>query len=441
MASISREPNGRRTIQFVGPDGKRRSIRLGKVSQRTAEAVKVKVEALNTAALTGHAPDDEVARWAAGLDQAMSDKLAAVGLLARRQYVSMTLGDWLDCYVSGREADAKPNTLRNLRNTRKHFLDYFGPAKLLRDISAGDADEWRLNLKAGRSEATVSREVKRARQFFRAAVRKRLIPENPFTDLPAPAQVNKSREHFISRETAGRVLEACPDAQWRLLFALSRFGGLRCPSEHLALRWADVDWERDRFTVHSPKTEHHAGGASRVVPIFAELRPYLEEAWDQAEPGTEYVITRYRKPNVNLRTQLLRIIKRAAAAPWPRLFHNLRASRQTELSEHYPSHVVCDWLGNSENIARQHYLQVLPEHFARAAKANGGYPRAEGGAESGAEAVQNPVQQSAAYFGSQPQETTKALGNQGLLLAVALGCDASQKALTPPGGVEPPLSD
>ena len=46
MASISKEPNGRRTIQFVGADGKRRSIRLGKVSQRTAEMVKVKVEAL-----------------------------------------------------------------------------------------------------------------------------------------------------------------------------------------------------------------------------------------------------------------------------------------------------------------------------------------------------------------------------------------------------------
>ena len=44
MASINNEPNGRRTIQFVGADGKRRSIRLGKVSRRQAESVKVKVE-------------------------------------------------------------------------------------------------------------------------------------------------------------------------------------------------------------------------------------------------------------------------------------------------------------------------------------------------------------------------------------------------------------
>jgi len=41
------------------------------------------------------------------------------------------------------------------------------------------------------------------------------------------------------------------------------------------------------MVVRSPKTEHHEGGESRVVPIFPELRPYLEAVFDQAEPGTE----------------------------------------------------------------------------------------------------------------------------------------------------------
>ena len=63
---------------------------------------------------------------------------------------------------------------------------------------------------------------------------------------------------------------------------LCRIGGLRCPSELLPLTWGDVDWENNRLTVHSPKTEHHAGGESRVIPIFPELLPHLEEAYDQA---------------------------------------------------------------------------------------------------------------------------------------------------------------
>ena len=107
------------------------------------------------------------------------------------------------------------------------------------------------------------------------------------------------------------MLDACPDAQWKLLFALSRYGGLRCPSEHLALKWADVDWEQNRIRVPSPKTEHHEGKESRIVPLFPELRPYLLQVFEQAEPGTEYVITRYRDSASNLRTQIGRIIRKA----------------------------------------------------------------------------------------------------------------------------------
>ena len=149
------------------------------------------------------------------------------------------------------------------------------------------------------------------------------------------------------------MLEACPDAEWRLLFALSRFGGLRCPSEHLGLRWGDIDWADGRFLVHSPKTEHHEGGESRIVPIFPELLPYFEQAWEQAAEGSEFVITRYRDTNANLRTQLHRIIRKAGLEPWPKAFHNLRATRQTELAETYPMHVVCAWIGNTETVARK----------------------------------------------------------------------------------------
>jgi integrase len=162
------------------------------------------------------------------------------------------------------------------------------------------------------------------------------------------------------------VIAACPDAEWRLIFALSRYGGLRCPSEHLALRWGDIDWERNRMRVPSPKTEHHPGGESRIVPIYPELRPYLEEVWEQAKPGTEYVITRYRETNVNLRSRLLDIIWSAGIKEWPKLFQNLRSTRQTELSEKFPAHVVCKWMGNSKPIADRHYLQTTEAHFARA---------------------------------------------------------------------------
>ena len=103
-----------------------------------------------------------------------------------------------------------------------------------------------------------------------------------------------------------------------------------------------------------------------MVPLFPELRPYLEDVFEQAAPGAGYVITRYRNTNVNLRTQLLRIIKLAGLKPWPKLFQNLRSTRETELAENYPMHVVCAWIGNSQDVATKHYLQVTDEHFKRA---------------------------------------------------------------------------
>jgi hypothetical protein len=40
--------------------------------------------------------------------------------------------------------------------------------------------------------------------------------------------------------------------------------------------------------VRSPKTEHHVSGESRLVPLFPELRPFLNESFLQAESGTEF---------------------------------------------------------------------------------------------------------------------------------------------------------
>ncbi|MBI2824396.1 MAG: tyrosine-type recombinase/integrase [Planctomycetia bacterium] len=178
-------------------------------------------------------------------------------------------------------------------------------------------------------------------------------------------KANRTREHFVSREDADKVLDACPDAQWRLLFALSRYGGLRCPSEHQALTWDDVDWARNRMRITSPKTAHHEGGDERWIPMFPEVRRELEAVWEQTPKGTTHVISRYRD-NRNLRTRFAKIITRAGLKPWPKLFQNLRSTRQTELAEEYPAHVVCAWLGNSEAVARRHYLQVTDAHFEKA---------------------------------------------------------------------------
>jgi hypothetical protein len=182
----------------------------------------------------------------------------------------------------------------------------------------------------------------------------------------------------VTREEAQKVLDACPCNQWRLLFALARYGGLRTPSESLALTWADINWEKNLMVVRQPKLEHLEGRATRLVPIFPELRPFLEQCFDEAEPGALHVITRYRGDSaVNLRTQLERILCRAGLTAWPKLWQNLRSTRQTELAETMPMHKVCKMIGNSPLVANTHYLQVRDEDYERAASVpTGAMPRA-----------------------------------------------------------------
>lgn len=196
-------------------------------------------------------------------------------------------------------------------------------------------------------------------------------------------QGNPEKFYFVKREEITRAFDACPDAQWRLIFALSRYAGMRCPSEHLRLRWCDVDWGNNRIHITSPKTEHHVGGESRVAPLFPELRPFLRDCFEQAADGDEFVITRYREATQNLGTQAKRIIRQAGLNPWPKLFQNLRSTRETELAEDYPMHVVCAWIWNSQPIAAKHYLQVTDAHFSRAVEET---------ESSTAPALQNPVQ-------------------------------------------------
>lgn len=49
------------------------------MSRRQSESVKVRVERLVAAQLTGHAVDDETARWISDLDRQMAEKLARFG--------------------------------------------------------------------------------------------------------------------------------------------------------------------------------------------------------------------------------------------------------------------------------------------------------------------------------------------------------------------------
>ena len=171
-------------------------------------------------------------------------------------------------------------------------------------------------------------------------------------------------------ELAERVLGACPDSRWRLIFTLGRWGGLRIPSELAFLRWSEIDWDGDKMKINVPKKtsriEQERGNfAFRWLPLFPEIRKALEEYRDEyQEPDEDFVFPELdgsESDGFLLRRELNRILKDAKIRPWQKLFVNLRATRDTELQNRFPVYQVGYIMGHTPQVSLKHYAQVTDD--------------------------------------------------------------------------------
>ncbi|QDV66215.1 site-specific tyrosine recombinase XerC [Crateriforma conspicua] len=376
MATIRKEPNGFKSILLVCPDKKRRTIRLGKMHLRTAEKVKTKIEGIAANFAAGVDLDPQQAEWLRSIDGKLHERIAKCGIIKPR--LNTTLSAWLNRYM--KTHDVKDSTKRSLERAKDNLIDYFGADRQIRTISSHHATEWRHWLKTEGNqrgskkatkplaENTVRRRTGRAKQFFDAAKRAGLIEANPFDGLKRTTTENKARQFFVEQDVIEQCIDHAPNQDWRTILALVRYAGIRAPSELVRLRWEDVNLPDRRLTIRATKTEHLSHNGVRVCPIFPELFTHLDQAWEAAPDGAEFVIQRaeYRQPGTNLGTTFRKIIERAGYAPWPKLFTNCRASRETELVDRYPIKDVSSWLGNSKPVAMKHYLMARDSVFARA---------------------------------------------------------------------------
>jgi len=390
MASIGRDPNGGKRILFVDDDGTRRTIRLGKVSIKLAETIKHHVETMLACRRAGVPLPAATATWLGSIDNVLHERLAKAGLVPRRQ--NETLGAFLTSWLQSRR-HYKLTTRDAWSRPISDLIGFFGSDTPLRKIGHDEAQAFRQHLiDRGLRDTTIYKRLQHVKLFFRDAVRQKLVDANPFEYVTHRVGRPEERRVYVSAETVEKVIRQCPNATWRLLLILARYAGLRTPSEPFALRWRDILWDEDRFIVDSPKT------GPRAVPLFPRVRQALAEAFEVAPEGAEFVIPEEMRRramgphglrNANLRTTLEKIIKRAGLKPWPRLWHNLRASCETDLVARYPLPWVAKWLGNTSITAMKHYVDVTDEAFRQAARR---------GTESGT---------LLAHFAAQNEEATK----------------------------------
>ena len=397
MASIStyhgKHGDTYRAIQFVGSDRKRRSIRLGTLPAKDVDDVKERINLLEVYRKTKRAPDAETALWLGRLDEKIYDVLAAGGLVEPRQgrAKGITLGAFLENYMGQRQAlvaagKLNADSLRNERQSRDCLIDKFGADKLLSAISEADAEDFRHYLLTSGShsvkrcgseiviferrplaESTTRKRCAIASKFFRAAKRRKLVADNSFdTDAVPRSNIATSKHAYIKAADAAAVMEKLPGTQWKLLFGLCRWGGLRIGETRL-ITWGDVLWDENKLRVHSPKTARYGQG-ERLVPMFPELEKLLSDRDGDAAERDVYVLPMLQgRSNASLRKVVQRAIVAAGVAPWARLWHNLRGTRQNELLEAgFKRKAVCAWLGNNAETASEHYEKVTAVDWERA---------------------------------------------------------------------------
>ncbi len=429
MASVANDPGGRRRILFVAPDGSRKTIRLGKIDRKGAEAVGRHVEALLAAKISGQPIPRDTAVWLAAVGEPLLSRLAAAGLVAARKKkaVSELLAEHLA------RQDVKPSTKAIRAVWGRQLVQLLGD-RPVQSITARDAEAVRDGLvRSGLAPATVGRQLRFARQLFRLAVLGGAIDRNPFDALAHNfREGNLPQRDYAPADDVERLLAVCPPP-WRVLVGLARYAALRCPSEALLLRWSDVDLPGRRLTVSSPKTESQ-GKPWRVVPVAPRLAELLSDAWELAPAGAGHVVDlpQYRGKSgnwvgCNLRTQLARLMRRAGVL-WKRPFRVLRSSCVTDWAREHPVHCVAAWAGHTVPVAGRHYLTVTDADFARAT----------GGAKSGAPAAQKEAQQASAARCGERQSSPQALGGCEPVPLDAVPNSLLHKDLATRPGFEPP---
>ncbi len=369
MATLSKKNTGSFEIQFRDENGDRKTVYLGsrKFTERTAGELKEVIERLVLCRTNTMELDRRSLTWLETASAEIRRKLSDVGLIVVPP--SHTLKELWDAFLAFKTRHVKESTISLYEAVRSRFDLFFGDGEQIDELTRERMQSWKDHMLDEVEGPTVACYVKQTKTVFNWAKGQGWIEKSPMTGVSVGSFVNKKKDRIVPMTDYRRLLEVCPCKDWRVIIALTRIGGLRCPSEVLQLRWEDVDWDRGCFLVRSPKTEHHEGKEGRTVPIFPELKTELEALFfDPSSEGKEFVINRYRSTKQNLRTTLEKIFNRAKLPMIPKPFDNFRMTRSNEVYNRWGAFKESQWIGHSSRVRADHYLMLTDDDYLEASQ-------------------------------------------------------------------------
>lgn len=345
--------------------GERYVVWVGKLTARQAREYERHVGSVVDSFKVGASPEPETLKWFETAPERIREKFVSWGMLPalNRRMVTpeqRTVAGWTQLYID--ENTNNRRTTNNYQQARTWLLKQVDGKRDIATVTKGDLQRWQKSMAKQLALSSRNKHLQRVKTMFSGAVDDGLLSASPAAGLKqekSTKRVDRSRQFFVDGKMTSQVLKHLPDTNWKLIFCLMRFQGLR-RHEVFALDWKHIDWETGELTV---PVETKTGW--RVLPIFPETMPYLRDRQELAKKGEKVVA--WEGSEESLTERLRRLVDGIRGECWPKVCQQLRSTRRTELQEEFPNHVVNEWLGHDSTTADKHYLQVTPEHLERAA--------------------------------------------------------------------------
>ena len=299
----------------------------------------------------------------------LNEKCIELGLIPSN-YVS-TLEDLFDFYFEIKFKTWRKRTQENWSNTKRTILKVLKPSTPIRSLTRIDADNLQHDItllvsdryKKRLSKGTISKHLGNLRQLFNFAVKHEFLTKNVFDEISRSGEIRD--DHFeINAELSERVLEAMPDSEWRLYFAILRWAGCR-KSEPLKLKVGDWEFGHEkngeyyygRLFIPDAKRKNKSGNyIIKYPPLFQEIENLLVEHCEMLPEGCEYLFPNIRQLSEGgIHERFTSFLKRKGITVWSSLFNNIRSTRSTEISREYGSVLESRWIGHSEATFKMSY--------------------------------------------------------------------------------------
>ncbi len=282
--------------------------------------------------------------------------------------------EWLR-YVE-HDRDVKPSTLRHYRSTVDAHLRPRFAGERIEDITTAQIESWRMTLGSERAKPLSNRTrnnavavlhgiLERARKVFGLRV-------NPAADIePLRERYDSTRFMFYSSEQVTALVRAAASEQDGAIYLTAALTGLR-RGELVALRWCDVDFEREAIRVRgtyangvltSPKSGH-----GRSVPMVAQVATILARLGQRDHDVAEEDLVFPGEHGGHLDGSALRrrYVAAQTAADLPLIrFHDLRHTFGTLAARGAESLVELQhWMGHAEIRTTQRYTHYREQSGA-----------------------------------------------------------------------------